>query len=44
MDLFFGGHYGSSSIKATQGDVSTFNTSLFSGFGLRVGFAIGFAF
>jgi hypothetical protein len=44
MDLFFGGHYGSASIKATQGDVNTFNTSLFSGFGVRIGFALGFAF
>jgi hypothetical protein len=44
MDLFFGGHYGSSSVKATSGDVSTFNTNLFSGFGVRVGFALGFAF
>ncbi len=44
MDLFFGGHYGSSSIKATSGDVTSFNTNLFSGFGVRVGFALGFAF
>jgi hypothetical protein len=44
MDLFFGGHYGSSSVKATSGNVSTFNTNLFSGFGVRVGFALGFAF
>lgn len=44
MDLFFGGHYGSSSVKATSGNVSEFNTNLFSGFGFRVGFALGFAF
>jgi hypothetical protein len=44
MDLFFGGHYSSASVKATEGDVETFNTNLFSGFGFRVGFALGFAF
>jgi hypothetical protein len=44
MDLFFGGHYGSASLKATEGDVTTFDTKLFSGFGFRVGFALGFAF
>jgi hypothetical protein len=44
MDLFFGGHYGSASVKATSGDVTTFDTKLFSGFGFRVGFALGFAF
>ena len=44
MDLFFGGHYSSASVKATQGDVTTFDTNLFSGFGFRIGFALGFAF
>jgi hypothetical protein len=44
MDLFFGGHYGSSSVKATEGSVTTFDTKLFSGFGFRVGFALGFGF
>jgi hypothetical protein len=44
MDLFLGGHYGSASVKATEGNVTTFDTKLFSGFGFRVGFALGFAF
>lgn len=44
MDLFFGGHYSSATVKATEGNVETFNTNLFSGFGFRVGFALGFAF
>ena len=45
MDLFFGGHYGSGSAKASDsGGTSWFNTDLFSGFRTRVGFALGFAF
>lgn len=44
MDMFFGGHYGSASLKATYGDTSTLNSDLFSGFGFRAGFALGFAF
>jgi hypothetical protein len=44
MDLFFGGHYSSANVKATEGSVTTFDTKLFSGFGFRVGFALGFAF
>jgi hypothetical protein len=44
MDLFFGGHYSSATVKATQGNVTTFSTKLFDGFGFRVGFALGFAF
>ncbi len=44
MDLFFGGHYGGSTVKATTGSVTDFKSSLFSGFGVRVGFALGFAF
>jgi Protein of unknown function (DUF3575) len=44
MDLFFGGHFGSASVKATEGDATTLDTKLFSGFGFRVGFALGFAF
>lgn len=43
MDLFFGGHYGSSSVKVDSG-TDSFNTDWFSGFSPRVGFAIGFAF
>jgi hypothetical protein len=43
MDLFFGGHYGSSSVDVTSG-TDTFDTGNFSGFKPRVGFAIGFAF
>lgn len=45
MDLFFGGHYGSASAKASDSDgTSWFDTDLFSGFRTRVGFALGFAF
>jgi hypothetical protein len=44
MDLFFGGHYGSGSAKASSGDTEWFDKDLFSGFRTRVGFAIGFAF
>lgn len=44
MDLFFGGHYTSSSIKASEGDVNAFNVKYFKGFKPRVGFALGFAF
>ena len=43
MDLFFGGHYGSSNIKVDSG-TDSFKTNLITGFGIRVGFAIGFAF
>jgi hypothetical protein len=44
MDLFFGGHYGTSNVKATVGDATVFDTKLFSGSGVRAGFALGFAF
>jgi hypothetical protein len=43
MDLFFGGHYGSSNIKVDSG-TDSFKTDFITGFGVRVGFAIGFAF
>jgi hypothetical protein len=43
MDLFFGAHYGSSNVKVNSGSDS-FNTNLISGFGIRAGFALGFAF
>jgi hypothetical protein len=43
MDLFFGGHYQSASVKVDSG-TDSFDTNLFSGFGMRVGFALGFAF
>jgi hypothetical protein len=43
MDLFFGGHYGSTSVKVDSG-TDSFNTDLISGFGVRAGFALGFAF
>jgi hypothetical protein len=43
MDLFFGGHYGSSNIKVKSG-TDNFKTDFITGFGIRVGFAIGFAF
>jgi len=45
MDLFFGGHYGSSTVKIDAGgSASSINSSPFSGFKPRVGFALGFAF
>lgn len=44
MDLFFGGHYGSASAKATSGSTDSFNTDLFSGIRPRIGFSLGFAF
>jgi len=43
MDLFFGGHYGSSKVKLDAG-TDSFDTNGISGFGVRVGFALGFAF
>jgi hypothetical protein len=43
MDLFFGGHYGSTNLKVNSG-TDTFSTNLITGFGMRVGFALGFAF
>lgn len=43
MDLFFGGHYGSANVKVDSGSDS-FDKGLFSGFGMRAGFALGFAF
>jgi hypothetical protein len=43
MDLFFGGHYGSSNLKVVSG-TDNFNANLISSVGMRVGFAIGFAF
>ena len=45
MDLFFGGHYGSASVKATSGgDTGWVDSNFFSGFKVRVGFSLGFAF
>jgi hypothetical protein len=44
MDLFFGGHYTSASLKVKTGSPNDFNINAFDGFGVRVGFAIGFAF
>lgn len=45
MDLFFGGHYMSASVKAEDesGD-DVYDAGLFDGFGIRIGFALGFAF
>lgn len=43
MDLFFGGHYSSASVKVNTG-TDTFDETAISGFKTRVGFAIGFAF
>ena len=45
MDLFFGGHYGSSKITVNSGSTSdAFNTAKLTGFKPRLGFSIGFAF
>ena len=45
MDLFFGGHYTSAKLKVDEsGTENMFNTGAFDGFGVRVGFAIGFGF
>lgn len=46
MDLFFGGHYGSSDVKvetdgASEDDI---DANFFEGFKMRIGFALGFAF
>ena len=43
MDLFFGGHYSKGSVDVESG-TDSFDVGKFEGFGLRVGFAIGFAF
>ena len=43
MDLFFGGHYGGTSVKVDSG-TDTFDKNLFSGFKPRIGFALGFVF
>jgi len=43
MDLFFGGHYGSSKIKVEAG-TNSFDTDKLEGFRPRLGFALGFAF
>jgi hypothetical protein len=43
MDLFFGGHYGSANVKLESGTDSD-ELDLFSGFRVRAGFALGFAF
>jgi len=43
MDLFFGGHYGSAKVNVESG-TDTFDSDVFSGFKMRVGFALGFAF
>jgi hypothetical protein len=44
MDLFFGGHYGSASVKTNSGNSEWVDSNIFSGFRTRVGFALGFAF
>lgn len=44
MDLFFGGSYGSSSLKVSSGSESVFDLGLLKGFSPRIGFALGFAF
>lgn len=44
MDLFFGGHYGSSSVKVDTGSANSIDSKFFNGFKPRVGFALGFSF
>lgn len=44
MDLFFGGHYTSANLKVKTGSPSDFKISAFDGFGVRIGFALGFGF
>jgi hypothetical protein len=44
MDLFFGGHYTTAKLKVDAGSESDFSIGAFDGFGVRLGFAIGFAF
>lgn len=44
MDLFFGGHYGSTKVSAESGGEGVFNVNAFKGFKPRLGFALGFAF
>ncbi|HLN19809.1 MAG TPA: DUF3575 domain-containing protein [Bacteroidales bacterium] len=44
MDLFFGGHYGSSNVKASEGNADVLDIKFFKGFKPRIGFALGFAF
>jgi hypothetical protein len=43
MDLFFGGHYAKGTLGVTSGSDS-YNTDLFEGFKMRLGFDLGFAF
>lgn len=43
MDLFFGGHYANADAKLESG-TDSFDTDLFDGFKMRMGFAIGFSF
>ena len=43
MDLFFGGHYGSSKVNVTSG-TDSFDTDKLEGFRPRLGFSIGFSF
>jgi hypothetical protein len=44
MDLFLGGHYTTAKLNVKSGTEDTFNIGAFDGFGIRLGFAIGFAF
>ena len=44
MDLFFGGHYTSAKLNVESGSEGDFNIGAFDGFGVRIGFAIGFGF
>jgi len=43
MDLFLGGHYAKGTIGVTS-ESESFDTNLFEGFRMRLGFALGFAF
>jgi len=43
MDLFFGGHYTNAKVEVDSG-TDSFDSDLFDGFRMRMGFALGFAF
>lgn len=44
MDLFLGGHYTTAKLKVDSGSESDFSIGAFDGFGVRIGFALGFGF
>lgn len=44
MDLFFGGHYTTAKLNVKSGAEDDFSIGAFDGFGVRIGFALGFGF